>query len=105
MTPLFRFPSEKEGSPRLPWLSGCDHRVSTVPMTAIRAVVAIGNAEGAEPAVLERLFAEEVDVRTDPAVGNNILRFAREQAPKQSSWRTGSSAARMKRARLPRRTG
>jgi hypothetical protein len=34
---------------------------------------------------LERLFAEEVDVRTDPAVGKNILRFVREQAPKQSS--------------------
>ena len=43
---------------------------------ASKAVVAIMNAEGADPAVLERLFAEEGgDVRTDPAVGGNILRF------------------------------
>ena len=33
-------------------------------------------------AALERLFAEEGDVRTDPAVGGNILRFVVEQGAK-----------------------
>ena len=49
---------------------------------ASKVVVAIVNAEGAEPAVLERLFAEEGDVRADPAVGGNILRFVLEQGAK-----------------------
>ena len=38
-------------------------------------MVAIVKAEGDEPTALERWFAEDIDVRTDPAVANDILRF------------------------------
>jgi hypothetical protein len=40
---------------------------------ASKAAVAIVNAEGAEPSVLQRWLTEESDVRTDPAVASEIL--------------------------------
>jgi hypothetical protein len=49
---------------------------------ASKAAVAILHAQGAEPTVLERWFAEERDVRTDPAVGSEILRFVRDHGAK-----------------------
>jgi len=45
---------------------------------ASKVAVGIVTAEGAEPIALERWFAEEGDVRTDPAVGSDILRFVRD---------------------------
>ena len=42
---------------------------------ASKVAVAIINREGAEPAALERLFAEGGDVRYDPAVGARVLSF------------------------------
>jgi len=49
---------------------------------ASKAAVAILNAQGAEPTALERWFAEEGDVRTDPAVGSDILQFVRDHGAK-----------------------
>jgi hypothetical protein len=49
---------------------------------ASKVAVAILNAEGAEPAALERWFAEEGDVRTDAAVGSGILRLVRDHGAK-----------------------
>jgi hypothetical protein len=49
---------------------------------ASKVAVAILNAQGAEPTALERWFAEEDDVRTDPAVGSDILRFVRDHGAK-----------------------
>ncbi len=49
---------------------------------ASKVAVAIVDAEDAEPSALERWFSEEGDVRTDPAVGGNILRFVQEHAAK-----------------------
>jgi len=42
---------------------------------ASKAAVGIVPAEGSDPAVLERWFAEDRDVRTDPAIGAAILEF------------------------------
>jgi hypothetical protein len=42
---------------------------------ASKVAVAIVKAEGAEPTELERWFAEDIDVRTDPTIANDILRF------------------------------
>jgi hypothetical protein len=49
---------------------------------ASKAAVSILNAEGAEPVALERWFAEAGDIRTDPAVGNEILHFVRDHEAK-----------------------
>jgi hypothetical protein len=49
---------------------------------ASKVAVAIVDAEDAEPSALERWFSEEGDVRTDQAVGGNILRFVQEHAAK-----------------------
>ena len=49
---------------------------------ASKAAVAILNAEGAEPTALERWFVDEVDIRTDPAVGSEIVQFVRNQGAK-----------------------
>ncbi len=42
---------------------------------ATKVAVAIVATEGAEPDPLERWFAEDMDVRTDPAIGREILEF------------------------------
>lgn len=42
---------------------------------ATKVAVGIVAAEGAEPGVVERWFSEDSDVRTDPTVGGQILRF------------------------------
>lgn len=42
---------------------------------ASKVAVGIVMSEGAEPAVLERWFAEDHDVRNDPAIGAEILQF------------------------------
>jgi hypothetical protein len=49
---------------------------------ASKVAVAILNTQDAEPAALERWFAEEDDVRTDPAVGAEILRFVQDHRAK-----------------------
>jgi hypothetical protein len=49
---------------------------------ASKVAVAIVNAQDAEPAALERWFAQEDDVRTDPAVGAEILRFVQDHGAK-----------------------
>ena len=49
---------------------------------ASKAAVGIVNAEGEDPAAMERWFSEEGDVRTDPAIGSSILRFVQEHAVK-----------------------
>jgi len=49
---------------------------------ASKAVVVIVNAEGAEPGALQRWFAEEGDVRADPAIANEILHFVRDHGAK-----------------------
>src|SRR5262249_46962529 len=49
---------------------------------ASKAAVAIVNAEGAEPSALQRWFAEEGDVRTDPAIASKILQFVRDHGAK-----------------------
>jgi len=49
---------------------------------ASKVAVAILNAQGAEPTALERWFAEEDDVRADPAVGSDIFRFVRDHGAK-----------------------
>jgi hypothetical protein len=40
------------------------------------------DADGDEPSALQRLFAEETDARTDPAIANAILEFVRDHATK-----------------------
>jgi len=49
---------------------------------ASKAAVAIVNAEGAEPSALQRWFAEEGDVRSDPAIASEILQFVRDHGAK-----------------------
>jgi hypothetical protein len=49
---------------------------------ASKVAVGIVNADGAEPAALERWFSEEGDVRIDAAVGSDILRFVRDHGVK-----------------------
>ena len=49
---------------------------------ACKAAVAIVNAEGAEPSALQRWFAGEGDVRTDPAIASEILQFVRDHGAK-----------------------
>ena len=49
---------------------------------ASKAVVVIVNAEGAEPGALQRWFAEEGDVRADPAIASEILQFVRDHGAK-----------------------
>jgi hypothetical protein len=44
---------------------------------ASKAAVAIVNAEGAEPAVLERWFGEEIDVRKDREPSVDVREIAR----------------------------
>ena len=50
--------------------------------TASKAAVAILNAEGAEPSALQRWFTGIGDVRTDPAIANEILQFVRDHGAK-----------------------
>ena len=49
---------------------------------ATKIVVAIVRDEGREPDPLERLFSEDTDVRTNPAVGEKVLAFLKEHAAK-----------------------
>jgi hypothetical protein len=49
---------------------------------ASKAAVAIVNAEGADPSALQGWFAEEGDVREDPAIASEILQFVRDHAAK-----------------------
>jgi hypothetical protein len=49
---------------------------------ASKVAVGIVEAEGAGPAVMERWFAGEGDIRTDSAVESEILRFVRDHAVK-----------------------
>jgi hypothetical protein len=49
---------------------------------ASKVAVAIVNAEGAEPGALQRWFAEEGDVRADPAIASEILHFVRDHCAK-----------------------
>ena len=49
---------------------------------ASKATVAIVNAEEAEPTALQRWFAEEGDVRADPAIASEILQFVRDHGAK-----------------------
>jgi hypothetical protein len=44
---------------------------------ASKAAVGIVSQEGGDPDILERWFAEDGDVRTDPTVGQAILEFIR----------------------------
>jgi hypothetical protein len=49
---------------------------------ASKAAIAIVKGEGAEPSALQRWFAEEGDVRTDPAIAREILQFVRHHGAK-----------------------
>lgn len=49
---------------------------------ASKVAVAIVKAEGDEPTELERWFAEDIDVRTDPAIANDIVRFLQAHGAK-----------------------
>ena len=49
---------------------------------ASKTAVAIISAEGDDPIALERWFSEEGDVRTDPAIGAEILNFIRNHGAK-----------------------
>ena len=49
---------------------------------ASKVAVAIVNAEGAEPGALQRWFAEEGDVRADPAIASEIHQFVRDHGAK-----------------------
>jgi hypothetical protein len=49
---------------------------------ATKVAVAIVRDERSEPDPLERWFSEDIDVRTDPAVGEQVLAFLREHAAK-----------------------
>ena len=46
---------------------------------ATKVAVGIVGAEGAEPSTLERWFSADTDVRTDPAIGLEILNFIERQ--------------------------
>jgi len=48
---------------------------------ASKVAIGIVVAEGADP-VMERLFAEDGDARTDPAIGASILRLLQDQGVK-----------------------
>jgi hypothetical protein len=47
---------------------------------ATKVVVAIVRDEGCEPDPLERWFSVDTDVRTNPAVGEKVLAFLKENA-------------------------
>lgn len=49
---------------------------------ASKVAVGIVTADGAEPIALERWFAEDGDVRTDPVVASKILQFVRVHGAK-----------------------
>jgi hypothetical protein len=49
---------------------------------ASKVVVAIVRDEGREPDPLERWFSEDIDVRTDPAVGEKVVAFLKTHAVK-----------------------
>jgi hypothetical protein len=49
---------------------------------ATKVAVAILRDERSEPDPLERWFSEDIDVRSDPAVGEQVLAFLREHAAK-----------------------
>ena len=49
---------------------------------ASKVAVAIVNAEGTEPGALQRWFAEEGEVRADPAIASEILHFVRDHGAK-----------------------
>lgn len=42
---------------------------------ATKVAVGIVVTEGAEPDALERWFSEDTDVRTDPTIGDEVLKF------------------------------
>ncbi len=47
-----------------------------------KAATAIFDAEEADPSVMQRLFAEESDARTDPAIESKILELVRDHGAK-----------------------
>ncbi|HKV77345.1 MAG TPA: hypothetical protein VJP02_04360 [Candidatus Sulfotelmatobacter sp.] len=49
---------------------------------ATKVVVGIVRDEGREPDPLERWLSEDIDVRSNPAVGEKVLAFLKEQAAK-----------------------
>ncbi len=49
---------------------------------ATKVTVGIVAAEAAEPSVLERWFSTDADVRADPAIGLEILKFIEAQGVK-----------------------
>ena len=49
---------------------------------ATKVAVGVIGAEGAEPSALERWVSSESDVRTDPAIGLEILNFIESQGVK-----------------------
>jgi hypothetical protein len=49
---------------------------------ATKVAVGIVAAEGAEPSALERWFSTDTDVRTDSAIGREILSFIEAQGAK-----------------------
>ena len=49
---------------------------------ATKVAVAIVSKEGADPDILERWFAEDGDVRSDPAVVQEILKFIQRHGAK-----------------------
>ncbi len=52
---------------------------------ASKVAVSIINAEDANPSFLERWFLEDGDVRTDPGITDQILRFIQEHQAKSVS--------------------
>ena len=49
---------------------------------ASKVAAGILHARGAEPTALQRWFAEEHDIRTDPAVASEILQFVQSHGAK-----------------------
>jgi hypothetical protein len=49
---------------------------------ASKVAVAIVNSKGAGPSALERWFSDDGDVRADPSIGAQILRFVEDHGAK-----------------------
>jgi len=71
-----RFTLEEKGQARLSRLSGRHRRIlRTERHKRQQSRVGIVTKEDAEPDILERWFAEDRDIRTDPVVASQILEF------------------------------
>jgi hypothetical protein len=69
---------------------------------ATKVVVAIVRDEGCEPDPLERWFSVDRDVRTNPAVGQKVLAFLKENAA--TSYLSGGHMGTRRRPRWQVRT-